>query len=117
MKLTNPSDDELDEAFAEHVAGWKKRMDYVAARPAWDMGGGMWWANGSGNFTKYADSVLPYLDKAANIKDGGYWRVVSNDLGVSVEINYEHYPVADTFPRACVIALLRANGVEVEFTG
>jgi hypothetical protein len=60
------------------------------------------------------DAVLLWLDKTAG--NDGFWRMTSNGSGVSVVINYEQYQITDTAARAAVIAILRAHGVEVEFT-
>ena len=125
MKLTNPTDAELDAAFAEHVAGWMWRPER----------GGAWFlkseyedpyswvrimdAKGADigisglRFTQSADAVLPYLEKKEEsgsvidaIRVGGKWSII---------IHAEYSAEDESLPRACVIALLRAHGIQVEF--
>ena len=126
MKLFNPTDAELDAAFAEKVAGWKRtsRFDFSSVETYYP-----WFvpaANGSGSgfelavtrFTRSFDAVLPWLEKT------GRWNVFRDVSGV-YEIELEDNPMPDdgcwfafnkSLPRAAVIALLRAHGVQVEFT-
>lgn len=111
MKLLNPTDQELNEAFATQVCGWWKSESNAGER-MWNSEG---WSTSRDlpNFTQSADAVLPFL--------GLDWMVNADRKGF-VGVQYmaatdkTHYAQADTFPRAAVIALLRANGVEVEFT-
>lgn len=116
MKLTNPTDAELNAAFAEHVCGWKrlqKTTQIVFEVPATG-------ARGTPpGFTTSADAVLPWLEKAK------LW----NTQGVSAEVcrktryitqvmDYErnyHEDRDESFAKSAVIALLRAHGVEIEF--
>lgn len=97
MKLTNPTDNELNEAFAKNVCKWT-----VERWPSPD-------------FVNCADAVLIWLDKT-------YWQVQQTSKAnkpLRVRIGSEQdscFGESDTFPRAAVIALLRAHGVEVEFT-
>lgn len=118
MKLLNPSDAELNAAFAIRVAEWTAPCH------------GFTWKNEHGRFqpdgppfTTSADAVLPWLEKREDVEihrvqsDG--WQVSimevkrtpeSEETGVIAEA-WE-----DTLPKAATIALLRAHGVEVEFT-
>lgn len=110
MTLTNPTDNQLNAAFAEKVAGWTLCWDE-------DSGGNRyeeWWNGLEGPldpiFTTSADAVLPWLGKMDAIVTRSLsendWRVVVPDGRCNS---------GPSFPRACVIALLRAHGVEVEF--
>lgn len=117
MKLIRPTDDELNAAFAEKVCNWSKGDDgygyevvysekiapYKTVGPVWKY-----------NFVKSADVVLPYLEKMVR-------RSAFNDHTITV--TGENYYIdgpggnlskAPTLAKACVIALLRAHGVEVE---
>jgi len=111
MKLTNPTEYELNDAFAEKVAGWYREN-------------GIWFSirddglkvfeGETARFTDRADKVLPWLEKwpkhwqAGNVNAGGPPIWVS--LG-----DKDNASVADTIAHAAVIALLRAHGVDVEF--
>ena len=123
MKLLNPTDDQLNAAFAEKVAGWK-RLDC----DLWDVGldisspwcrkrsDGIWISNRTA-WTESADAVLPWLEKHRVAPIAEYRPTVRAPAFTGWEIMLEHgcNGRASTFPRAAVIALLRANGVEVEF--
>lgn len=128
MTLVNPTDDELNRAFAERVAGIVD-IHTVTGR-------GMVYCVRTDrgpeertvpNYCRSADAVLPWLEKNG-------WKGTSNRAGstcmatVSVvipEATKEPFEVVaqqdwthtqTPFPRAAVIALLRAHGVEVEIT-
>lgn len=156
-KLTNPTDDELNAAFAENVAGYvlyRHAMEppmsslevpekwcyrdrhgtlylgepYRLHPAAFDEIGLRWgymWARPA--FTRSMDAVLPWLEKKE------VFEVIYNNNPHSGDVGYA-VQVADSFtednkepkgrsgwvqnnflPRACVIALLCAHGVEVEF--
>lgn len=120
MKLIDPTDDELNAAFAEKVAGWK-RLDCCL----WDVGydiGNPWcrkrsdgvWISNHAKWTRSADAVLPWLEKRGYsiIYRGGMYdvRVYDDDGDNEAGRAYEN-----CLPRAAVIALLRAHGIEVEF--
>lgn len=129
MKLLNPSDAELNAAFAEKVAGWRKQFNDGWLGEAVGEGRNPhmdWFSPEDGfkyshhelqlpPFTASADAVLPWLEKL------GFWAcqyseglvVISDD---HMDCNSENMSSAETFPKAAVIALLRAHGVEVEFT-
>lgn len=130
MKLTNPTDPQLNEAFAVKVAGWKFRngefdANYNETSPAgWYALGGVFCGNIK--FTESAETVFRYLEEG---RDAGRrvhcemgfarWRIWIHDKQPSgLYLSAERPPDgdADTFPRAAVIALLRVNGVQVEFT-
>lgn len=118
MKLTNPTDEQLNAAFAEQVCGWKWRTFPDGACPEikhWrDVYGNIvsiHWPKYS--FTTSADAVLPWLEKRQWVRVE-LCAFGEPKWGISVM----HGPIgmADTFPRAATIALLRAHGVEVEFS-
>lgn len=117
MKLTNPTDDELNAAFAEHVAAMSKAdVEYHTA--PWSM---------KPRFTHSANAVLPWLEK-----EGWSWERSSYAPEITGEAVHFEVRVSgpnenqsgycrcvfspDQFARAAVVALLRAYGVEVEFT-
>lgn len=137
--LTSPTDEQLNAAFAEHVARWK------------DLGGGLWWDNEAKSprcvigseidkrreqmglpasatpfgvsFTHSFDAVLPWLEGWGDYDitrcDEKYTVMLSRFemLPSGVEGDYIMAEAdSDTLPRACVIAMLRANGVGLEVT-
>jgi hypothetical protein len=117
MKLTNPTDRQLDAAFAEHVA---KQMP-TGSPGYFTLPGvrGFWPAE---KYTQSADAVFPWLDK-------GYWHVDSGEGECIVAVrdaakkafpewwsDADGYQRSAGFPRAAVLALLESKGVEVEFT-
>ncbi len=122
--LTNPTEDEINAAVAEYVAGWKCEMingawsgDPDSSAPVWTSPSGqVSTAYFIPAFTRSADAVLPLLEKWPGewTKTGRMWIELST-------YNDEDGPgtveaTADTFPLAACIALLRANGITVEFT-
>lgn len=119
MKLTNPTDDQLDAAFAERVAGleWMEGE----AEPGYDWIRG-WHKDGEvipdcPDFTTSADAVLPWLEKCADsiLPLGGPIVIMQIEAKWHVRIG-EHRATHVIFAKAAVIALLRANGVEVVFS-
>lgn len=126
MKLLNPTDADLNAAFARKVMGRKLSPEHEGfmSGPDERMGGQVFesW-HAIPRFTTSADAVLPWLEKREDVEihrvqsDG--WQVsimevkrtpASEETGVIAEA-WE-----DTLPKAATIALLRAHGVEVEFT-
>lgn len=122
MKLTNPTDAELNAAFAEKVAGYfsnpifKPQHSWCRKSPTGDI----IVLNGLGalpDFTTSADAVLPWLEK----------ELLWNTQGVPgkryiTQVMIEGPPPMGyvegrdkSFSKSAVIALLRAHGVEVEF--
>ncbi len=113
MKLVKPTDEELNAAFAEKVCGWSKGDDgygyetvysekvapYKTMGPVWKY-----------NFVKSADAVLPYIQKLDEV--GIHY--CSGDWFVRCWSEDKNCANCDSLPKACVIALLRAHGVEVE---
>lgn len=113
--------DALNAAFAENVAGWRwqeasnthvgrdaRQTKRLLVEPV----------NGLAlpvpAYTRSADAVLPWLDKGIGAYYGsGYWKAVGNPAGWSVMIDGVPGPIGNSFPHAAVMALLRANGVEV----
>lgn len=144
MKLTNPTDAELNATFAEKVAGWRcfkeKRGEYtlcVSIAPGESDPGKHWdkkkeavemarytpipcveamkvgfFGRGLPKFTQSADAILPHISK---LKEVGI-HYLNGDWFVRCWSEDKNCANCDSFPRAAVIALLRANGVEVEFT-
>jgi hypothetical protein len=103
MKLTNPTDEQLDRAFAENVA------QLTPEAITFLLGTG----DGKLGYTKSVDAVLPFLEggllQFASARTSKRW---------TVRAWRQNEPVMasdDSFSRAVVIALLRAHGVEVEF--
>lgn len=120
MKLVNPTDDQLNAAFAQHVAGWfpiepkHSKGSLMMVDEWWDAKG---YPVGAPRFVTSVDAVTPWLEKA------GRWSAIRGADGL-YEINLDDIPMPETgvywaidasLPRAAVIALLRAHGVEVEF--
>ena len=132
MKLTNPTDAQLNEAFAVHVAGWtwnefKPSGFGPVIQGYWNGADGYYVCN-KANFVNSADAVLPWLEKKQ------VWEAIFNNnpytgsVGTSVLVadsftedlkepsGRSGWVSAKTFAKAAVIALLRAHGVEIEFT-
>lgn len=121
MKLTNPTDDTLSSVFAEKVAGWSINPANGCcyhSEKEWRLSplcGG--WPKPA--FTRSADAVLPWLEK--HTWRGCSYRSPSGshfNAQVEIVVNYDKQLSASdkSFAHAAVIALLRAHGVEVEFT-
>ena len=108
MKLMNPTDDELNAAFAEKVAGWWLWPGY---RDQWCDGTE---DRGKARFTTSFDAVLPWLGKWRTIAID--WDRIAGLWSVGVGQHKDTPAYSPVLPRAAVIALLRAAGVEVEFT-
>lgn len=106
--LTNPTDDELNKAFAVHVANISHPITGIRLSddcttfliPP--------------TYTESMDAVLPWLSKTTcemgNIGPGWTAEAVFLDGGYGSAL-------ADTLPKACVLALLKAHGVEVVYSG
>lgn len=116
MTLTNPTDDQLNAAFAEKVAGWTLSWDE-------DSGGNRyeeWWNGLEGPldpiFTTSADAVLPFLEKRARAITITYCDVTVQWTVEIIGFKTAWKASSETLPRAIVYALLRAHGVEVNFT-
>lgn len=117
MTLTNPTDQQLSEAVAVHVAGWtfytppsKFRWDDASGCPTTE----------EPQFATSADAVLPMLEKAGWSREdtGLVWVSVFNGRGeVGAGGGYDNSPLPSwPFPKCACIALLRAHGVQVVFT-
>ncbi len=126
MRLLNPTDDELNAAFAEKVAGWRAKgtecvLLYENGHCREIDKSGKWTGLGRPieSFTKSADAVLPWLEKhtwrgcSYSTIDGAHRSATVEIVGRNLELITIH---SDTLPRAAVIALLRAHGIEVGFT-
>jgi len=109
MKLINPTDDELNAAFAVAVAG------YVQREGGWEIPPmRVIWTEPL-DFTRSMDAVLPWLNAP-----GWLWHISNDEIHTDkpftacVHRGLAEASASDTnAPLACVIALLRANGVEV----
>ncbi len=125
MKLINPTDEELNAAFAESVARWSYNSHYND----WYLKDGdsiAWSGRKTPEWTKSADAVLPWLAKYVT-ETGCLWSITVRPDGlflVNEGYQDESGPMLNgghdadvedkSLPRAAVIALLRAHGVEVE---
>ncbi len=125
MKLINPTDDQLNAAFAEKVAGWVNQgraKGVPALEHRWVLPDRSIRSFGKlcppMNFTSSADAVLPWLEKFT-------WRGCSYRAGdhyfAEAEITLNGAKQISVVSRksladAAVIALLRSKGVEIEFT-
>lgn len=132
MKLTNPTDDELSEVFADRIARLPTKgfRQWIGGDLSLRTGPHIWPA-----YTNSADAVLPWLEKC---KTNGLWvKIYDHTNGIAsgerdwlVSISNrnesdENFEAAgwkfwegtsSSLPRAAVIALLRANGITVLFT-
>lgn len=123
MKLTNPTNAELNAAFATEICGYK----FLHAEHRFDSGVHVaidgiskpdgQWLSAIPDFCSDANAVLPWLEKFNGPLNGpdvsfqsGQWEVVLN--GCTTRERAVH----SVFPKAAVIALLRAHGVEIETT-
>lgn len=132
MKLTNPTDDQLDAAFAIEIVGYKMlRQEMFGTHfvPRWCPPGTPDAVNMLAldtkppGFTRSFDAVLPWLekhewweicqDRTIEKTHSPYWCSIFYDKGEEYD---SHQGSADTAPLAAVIALLRADGHEIEFT-
>lgn len=126
ITLTNPTDDELNGAVAEYVAGLTISFGCIVSWRQLPNGEPEEVQDGPiPNYATSADAVLPLLEKYQ------VWQSIWNDnpyngsRGCSVLVSNAFtedldepkdrsgWCRADSFPRAACIALLRANGVEV----
>lgn len=122
-RLINPADAQLNAAFAEHVAGWSYGKEAI---DVWTDPDGMMHGVGWGQpdpfppFTQSADAVLPWLEKMPQVeiclKPDNWVRVYSSHFASSAPPVIAGEAISESFAKAAVIALLRAHGVEVEFT-
>lgn len=131
MTLTDPSDGELQEAFAIHVAKWSFHTLPNSAYPTIKH-----WKNARGDgvsihfegrWLTSADAVLPWLEKwhdfNEQLRDVEIRRRVFKDWIVILMTRQDHGEDwkdagegTGELPRAAVIALLPAHGVRVVFT-
>lgn len=113
--LTNPTDEQLNAAFAEKIAGWTQTVQSH-----------VWWNKHAqcqvANFTTSADAVLPWLEKWRE-GDPDYRACtmsLSSDGRYHVELRGfdepNQYAKHAILAKAIVAVLLRAHGVEIEFT-
>lgn len=127
MKLLNPTDDELNAAVTKYIVKsvpcdqWKLFMHDSMIQ------GDCGHANCHPtqmqiNYCKYADAILPWLEKwpltnAQLVPSAGVkWYVdITLKAGMAEKTEYARGR-GETLAKACVLALLRANGVEIEFT-
>lgn len=124
LKLTNPTLDQIDAAVAEHVAGWKLEM--FMTNPPKPTGAGIPPGGIAKDiapiprFTRSADAVLPLLEKWEYVDvnrdkdfERGPWGVA---ISSKRDVAQLFIGSGSTMAIAACIALLRAHGVEVEFT-
>lgn len=113
--LTNPTDDELNEAFALHVCKWTLlTVDDMSGERVYQKPSGTHVVVDHHGFIGSMDAVLPWLEKHRELDfkialyqyDGWHWNV---DGGENCHAD------SWTLPRACVLALLKAHGVEVVY--
>lgn len=126
MKLIDPTDDELNAAFAEKVAGWFK-CERLGREVYYDPEGGHVLPHELPRFTQSFDTVLPWLEKWRDrpylyrmlqidaTHDGWEVKMAQPDRDKDGQQWFWRIK-APSLPRAAAIALLRAHGVEVEFT-
>ncbi len=148
MKLTDPTDDQLNVAFAEQIAGWREiyyeedeDVD-IESRTIYPWSGLAGWPPDGRKrrliprFTESSEAVLSWLERH-------HWRGHSNGMSGSTN-GYPHFSIkvvekpvkerperfgfeheghgfrsdslGESFAYAATIALLRAHGVEIEFT-
>jgi len=131
ITLTDPTDQQLNEAVAVHVAGWRKFEDPDEGDVTWlDENGKLLYTGRADGFrfayTQSADAVLPLLEKW-RLEKTGVIHITTDAAGRNWQVNFGRYPaisnqgvrmatvIADTFPRAACLALLAAHGVTVTF--
>lgn len=131
MKLTNPTDDQLNAAFAEKACGYFSNAVFTP-KHSWcrkSSTGDIVVLDGLGalpDFIRSADTVLPWLENGSFYAKRNYF-MASTEAPNTWFVHFcrwdevekkqcEGKAYATTFPRAAVIALLRAHGVEIEFT-
>jgi hypothetical protein len=115
MKLTNPTDAELNIAFAEHVCGWLEGGFIGSSGKYWVNADSSYASDDLLRFTESADAVLPWLEKRlswSRDSDGTVWVELHTQPATFYGCEFDDLP----FPKAAVIALLRAHGVKVELT-
>ena len=109
IKLTNPTDDQLSAAVAEHVLH-STIKPHKPTQAEIESGSYFSWEP---NYATSADAVLPLM--------GNNWMAITDRAG-NVTVTYMPVPgktytgKASTFAKAGSVALLRANGIEVEVT-
>lgn len=125
MKYHNPSDDQLDAAFAEHVAGMEKNDEGLFLINRDKDGNTFWGGPGCLSFTRSFDAVLPLLSKLCphgwvieENQFGGnrmFGCTIANEPSWTGWTECSKWSFADTAAKAACIALLGANGHEVTF--
>jgi len=120
MKLINPTDDELNFFFATKVAKWTK--EFLPSKPdriiyGWKTEEGFPVGN-QPYFTDSVDSVLPWLEKWGSADFQSARCLLCEGSGWLVDLlgDEAFFHTDKSLPRAAVIALLRAHGLEIEFT-
>lgn len=122
MKLTNPTNDELNVAFAEHVACRPiscETGEAMMQMPCTSLGFEAFSAIPP--FSTSMDAILPHLEKwmIENPKSTVDLCLPSGTKRVTLfhgKTRSAWSADSHSFPRSAVITLLRAHGVEVEFT-
>lgn len=124
-RLVDPTNDLLDEAIIKVITHWEPTKQSIEASRSWaaccggDESDEACYAEAyrcdRPRYSESADAILPLLYQE-------HWEVNQTTLEhrpIRVVIYRAKYPgfgESDRFPRAAAIALLRANGVEIEFT-
>ena len=119
MKLIDPTDDALNAAFAEHVAGFSFPTAPSDGRcDEWR----------GANYRGSADVILPWLEKYRDRAAGSsmaticadyasqapFWTVI---VGPAIKDQGDLFRGDhESLAKAAVIALLRAHNIEIEFT-
>jgi len=121
IKLVDHSEDQINAAVAEHVAGWKRHDPLGNGNAFWSVDG-FHVAGYAHHFTRSADAVLGLLEKWCGEKEfngpsigmaaDGEWIVSLHD-GMDGLWSAKH----KVLPTAISLALLRSKGISVEFTG
>lgn len=118
MKLTNPTDGELNAAFAEKVVGMQPGEWLSIAQQPHEVRRN--YIGPGYNYCRSMDAVLPWLKECPYQVEMLYcqttcsWHCALTGRFLSKR-EYRSGP-QETAPRACVIALLRAHGMEVEIS-
>jgi hypothetical protein len=111
MRLINPTDRELNLAFAREICEFTDETMAILDSPQMMSG-----RSTDLDFTTSADGVLPYLDKCDEVEiktmPHGLWSVIVRKQPGGM--GYQNF--GDSVPRVAVLALLRAHGVEIEFS-
>lgn len=123
LELRNPSNEDLNIAFAIHVAKWTDVKSEERTSPFSEVGTYQHWSgidprwlsirSNITNFTFFVDKVLPYLQHYHWAKGIHGHLDISN--GTARAVYVPKHDGDGSLARAMVIVLLRINGVSVIF--